>query len=88
MKSTFDKTQFTLYRYLAEEKMIVAVAKEYMPKIEHALKEFGNFKEVPSDWEVRGILIEPTKSKNVTFDPDAHQIEIIINCLTVYKPAA
>ena len=88
MKSTYDKTQFTIYRYTSEKTMLVAVENEYIPKIKHAKKEFGNLKDVPPDWEVRGIFIETAGTKGIKFDPDTYQSEIIINCLEEYTPAA
>jgi len=88
MKLTYDKDKFTLYSYPSDKKMLVAVDSENVPKIEHAIKEFGSFKEVPSEWEVWGIFFEPIKGKGITFDPDALQSEIVINCLADYKPSA
>jgi hypothetical protein len=87
VKSAFDKEKFTLYHYQSEIKMLVAVAAEHRPKLKHALKEFGSFKEVPLDWEIGGILIESTKSKTVNFDEDSMQSEIAINCLAEYNQA-
>ncbi len=82
MNSKSNTPKFVLFRYHSEKEMLVAVASEYMPKIEHALKEFGDFKDIPPDWEVRGIFLDSGAQ-----DPDAEaqQSEIVLNRLKTYK---
>ena len=84
MELNVDNNRFILYRYRSAEPLLVAVAVEYLPKIELALKEFGSFKKVPSDWEVRGIFMNVSKD-HTGFDPNTPQSEIVMNLLQDYE---
>lgn len=82
MKLSFDRKKFVLYNYVIEEPILVAIASEYIPKIKHALATFGSFKDIPSDWEVRGIFLNAAMGGSL--DSEAQQSEIIMNCLEKY----
>ena len=83
MKQSYDRKKFVLYKYSIEKPILVAIAAEYIPKIKHALATFGTFKDIPSDWEVRGIFLDTAVGENL--DSQAQQNEIVMNCLEKYE---
>ena len=58
MKHNVDTKKFTVYQLISDEKVYVAILKEYMPVVEQHRLEFGSIDKVPSDKTVRGVFLK------------------------------
>lgn len=82
MKHNVDTKKFTVYKLITDEKVYVAVPKEYVPVIERTTLEHGSIEKVPADKTVRGIFLKEVWNDEYQLPAtEAQQNEITINQL-------
>jgi hypothetical protein len=57
MGNFLDISNYTIYKILTDDDLLVAVSSEYTEQIERMVEEYGSIKNIPSSKTVRGIFI-------------------------------